>query len=239
MAGEKTADGAVLIAVQRHQGTAQGGEHIGARGNGRGVPLNGENGHLAEGSLFWRHQPETQIAAIADDDGAVARRGESDFDMPQAAPGEARGARERFGARASGAEGFALHADRRDRCLDTGMAQGLADGPGGSGFLFEALPGAFHRLIPARGIDAAARRALGQGGRRHGAPEIERLFPVAFNAVMPGHAPVIGLDQHRQGVVPDFARFRVAPEMQPRKCPLQIVHRQGAVRRNLDQHPAD
>ena len=128
VAGEKTADGAVLIAVKRHQGPAQGGEHIGASGGGRGVALNGEDGNLAEDSLFRRHQPEPQIAAIADEDGAVARRGESDFDMPQAVPGEARVARERFGARASGAEGFALHADRRDRCLDTGMAQGLANG---------------------------------------------------------------------------------------------------------------
>ena len=154
-------------------------------------------------------------------------------------PGEARGARERFGARASGAEGFALHADRRDRCLDTRMAQGLANGPGGPGFLLKALLRVLRCLIRARGIAAAARRALGQGGRRHGAPEMERLLLVSSDAVMIRHAPVIGLDQYRQGVVPDFARFRLSSEMQPRKSPLQIVYRQGAVRRNLDQHPAD
>ena len=59
VAGEKTADGAVLIAVERHQGPAQGGENIGARGGGRNVTLNGENGHLAEDPLFRRHQPES------------------------------------------------------------------------------------------------------------------------------------------------------------------------------------
>ena len=35
---EKTADGAVLIAVERHQCPAQGGEHIGASRKGRASP---------------------------------------------------------------------------------------------------------------------------------------------------------------------------------------------------------
>ena len=102
------------------------------------------------------HQAKTQVAAIAQHQEACDQFSKVYFNMPESLLGEPRPCSECLGASAFCMEGFALHADVVNLCVDSGMAQSLNDSSCGNVLFLRPLQPTLGFLAQAARIDAAA-----------------------------------------------------------------------------------
>ena len=220
----------------RHDGAAQrAGEPVVIGLAGEAV-RDGESEHAFRPSNR-RHEAETEIAAVADQERTRRRFGECDLDMPKPLLRKARSGREGFRTLPFGFERLTLHAHRLRRRRDARMAQRLTHGPFRRGMLAQALGAALRLFARPAGIDAPARGALRQSTTGVTVRQ-RRDFRVGIHAIMVEHRAIVGRSERRCARL-NLTGLRVEIEHEARKRPGDVGRRDRTIRRRGDKHAPD